>query len=404
MKRFTIVGSGVYAATLCEQLAAAEISEQVEVVLAARNKERLEVIGNACRNRVEQAKPDWQVRTETDLAAAVDGADIIVLLIRVGGLDARRYDETFPGQFGQIGDEGLGLGGISNTWRTIPVLDSVAQTIKANAPNAQVINMLAPLGTTTRLLTDAGLNTVGICELPITTEEKFGGNADLFDYGGINHLGWFTPKNAEAYETLQAGMENGTVDREIVNQYGATTLFYHYRVFNQLAAERMGCAFKPGRAAQLQDLTDEVLDDFRNRPSEQSAALTARETPWFDRGLVPIVTALLGGTEANGFVNTMNQHDGQRLVPQLADNAIVEVRAKWHSGGFTPTSSSLLTDECVKFLQAVSNADDLAYRGSVERDLSLIHQAIERLPITMDRKDSAAVLSAISNQKLTKAA
>lgn len=326
---------------------------------------------------------------------------MIVLLVRVGGLSARQYDEKFPGEFGQIGDEGLGLGGIANTWRTLPVLSSIANVIKTHAPAARVINMLAPLGTTTRLLIERGLNTVGICELPTTTEEAFGGDADKFDYGGLNHLGWFTPRTDAAAQILA---NTDAVDRETVKRFGATTLFYYYRVFDPSAASRMSCAFQSGRAGQLQDLTDEVLRDFEQHPSERSQALAARATPWFDRALVPIMSALLGGAEFDGFVNARNGSADRRLVPHLSDDAIVEVRAKWHANGFTPTSSSQHSPECVKFLQAVSAADDLAYRGAIERDMSLVHQAVTALPLAIERKHHGAILQAICNQTIAEAA
>ena len=224
MKRITIVGAGVYAATLCEQLAAGEANEPLEIVIAAQNEQRLSVIANACGARVAMLRPDWRVAADTNLARAVEGASLIVLLVRVGGLAARRYDETFPSLFGQVGDEGLGLGGVANTWRTLPVLASIARTIRTNAPEAKVINMLAPLATTTRLLCDAGIDAVGICELPITTEEQFGGNADLFDYAGVNHLGWFIPRGKQGERVLAAAADAGHADRRSLRGHNAFLL------------------------------------------------------------------------------------------------------------------------------------------------------------------------------------
>ena len=404
MKRITIVGAGVYAATLCEQLAAGEADEPLEIVIAAQNEQRLQTIASACGARVAMLRPDWRVSADTNLAQAVEGASLVVLLVRVGGLAARRYDETFPSQFGQVGDEGLGLGGIANTWRTLPVLTSIAETIRTNAPGAKVINMLAPLATTTRLLCDTGIDAVGICELPITTEEQFGGNGDLFDYAGVNHLGWFTPRSKQGERVLAAAVDAGHADREIVDRFGATTLFYYYRVFNQAAARRMNCAFKPGRAAQLQDLTDQVLSDFQQRPAELSPALTQRATPWFDRGLIPIMNALLGGPEVQGFVNTPNLFEGTRLVPQLYDRAIVEVRTTWNAHGVAPRCASTLTDEAASFVQAVSEADELAYRGSIERNPSLIQQAVARLPLDISKQNQNAIVNAVCVQDVARAA
>lgn len=392
MKRITIVGSGVYAATLCEQLAAAPFAQSLAITLAARNQRRLVTIGNYCEHRIASRR-DWTLRTETNLASAVEGADIIVLLVRVGGLQARAYDETFPTWFGQIGDEGLGLGGLSNTWRTLPVLQSIADTITNVAPAARVINMLAPLGTTTRLLQDAGLNAVGICELPITTEEDLGGSRSLFDYAGLNHLGWFTPNCDAGCSVLNRAVEAGLTDETVARELGAAGLFYYYRVFDPAAAARMGCGFKLGRAMQLQDLTERVLAEFE-RPEVASSTLNARATPWFDRGLIPILTALFdetGRAGFDGFVNTTN--DG--LVPQLPDDGIVEVRATWREDGATPTACQNLDSGPIRFLQAVCEADSHAYQAAVARDPHKLRQAISALPLPILTNQHAAIVDAI---------
>src|SRR3954452_11857132 len=157
----TIVGGGVFAPRLCEVLAErlAHIP-QLELRLSARRSDRLAIVTRHTRARLAGRRPGWSVEGSSDLAIAAAGADLVVLLVRVGGLEARAWDETFPRRFGLVGDEGLGPGGIANAWRTLPELRRIAQAVQRAAPGARVLNLMAPLGITTRFLLEQGLDAV----------------------------------------------------------------------------------------------------------------------------------------------------------------------------------------------------------------------------------------------------
>ena len=54
--------------------------------------------------------------------------------------------------------------------------------------------------------------------------------------------------------------------------------------------------------------------------------------------------------------------------------------------------------------RAVSEADEFAYRGSVERDPSLIQQAVATLPLEISKKNYGAILQTICSQDMARAA
>ena len=64
-----------------------------------------------------------------DLDRALDGADFVLIQIRVGGQQARLSDETVPLACGCIGQETTGAGGFAKALRTVPVVLAIAERV-----------------------------------------------------------------------------------------------------------------------------------------------------------------------------------------------------------------------------------------------------------------------------------
>ena len=118
--------------------------------------------------------------------------------IRVGGLAARVQDERVALGLGLLGQETTGPGGIAYALRTIPVARSIAERVRAVAPQAWFINFTNPAGMVTEAMRDVlGDRVVGICDTPITMARRAAGLLGVdprtrveLDYVGLNHLGW----------------------------------------------------------------------------------------------------------------------------------------------------------------------------------------------------------------------
>ncbi len=90
----------------------------------------LELVASEMRRRVAGLLgAPVTVATRTDLASALDGADVVVNAVRIGGLDARAFDETYPQRTACPGEETMGSGRLANalahgagarsTWATV---------------------------------------------------------------------------------------------------------------------------------------------------------------------------------------------------------------------------------------------------------------------------------------------
>jgi 6-phospho-beta-glucosidase len=402
----TIVGGGVYAPRLCEALAHALPAPVAHLSLSARDPARLQVLATHAAGRLSAIRPEWSVLAARSLDAALEHSSLVVLLARVGGFAARAWDEEFPRRYGLVGDEGLGPGGIANAWRTIPELDHIAGAIGRVAPEARVLNLMAPLGITTRLLLDRGLAALGLCELPAMTLHHWLVRADRspedarWHYAGLNHLGWFWDLVVESRDLLQAlagsaelTREGFPIDGPTLEHYHAAPLRYYYEIFDVDARARLGMQRRPGRAQELSALANTLLGRFAAAPGADAPESDRRPTPWLDLAVAPIAAAMLDGRSHLSFVNLRNGD----LLPELPPEQIVELTATFGGAEVRPVRPGPLPPEVAGFLHEVGEVEALTYRAAVQRDPDLLTQAMSALPLRIGRAE-AHELAALARQ------
>ena len=134
--------------------------------------------------------------TTSDLDAGVDGADAVLLQLRVGGQAARGQDETWPLECGCVGQETTGAGGLAKAMRTVPVVLDIASRVQRASPDAWIVDFTNPVGIVTRALLEAGHKAVGLCNVAIGFQRRFAGMLGVepervrLDHVGLNHLTW----------------------------------------------------------------------------------------------------------------------------------------------------------------------------------------------------------------------
>src|ERR687888_383535 len=111
-----------------------------ELVLVDPAAERLELVGGLARRIFAREGHGGRVVTTSDLDAGIDGADAVLLQLRVGGQAARDEDETWPLECGCVGQETTGAGGLAKALRTVPVVLDIAERVTKAAPDAWIID------------------------------------------------------------------------------------------------------------------------------------------------------------------------------------------------------------------------------------------------------------------------
>ena len=98
-----------------------------ELVLLDIDRERLDVVGALAERMMRRAGWAGRLTLTDDRVEAIDGADFVIVQLRVGGNQARYRDETIPPRFGCIGQETTGPGGFAKALRTVPVVLELAE-------------------------------------------------------------------------------------------------------------------------------------------------------------------------------------------------------------------------------------------------------------------------------------
>ena len=192
MKLTIIGGAGVRVPLLVRGLVASDLPVD-EIALFDIDQNRQRAIASLAAHVAGRAR----VAAEARLAAALDGADLVVTSIRVGGIAQRARDEQTALSFGLVGQETVGPAGFAMAARTIPPMVAYAREVQRRAPDAWIINFTNPVGIVTQaVIAETGARIIGICDTPTELFEEIehalgrpSAECD-FDYFGLNHLGW----------------------------------------------------------------------------------------------------------------------------------------------------------------------------------------------------------------------
>src|SRR5690554_3324180 len=112
-----------------------KITEVVLIDLES-NAKRLDIVTNFARRMFHKHQMDIDVEQTFNQRHGIIDADFVVIQIRVGFMEARYIDETIPPKFDMLGHESIGIGGMFNALRTVPIIYEIIDDIKELAPKA----------------------------------------------------------------------------------------------------------------------------------------------------------------------------------------------------------------------------------------------------------------------------
>jgi alpha-galactosidase len=202
MAKIAIIGAGslIFTKTLSMDILATEALEDSELCLMDLDKAKLDRMQAFVQRVIDENHKPAKVSSTLDRREALEGANYVVIVIQVGGLDAFSLDYEIPLKYGVdqcIGDS-LGPGGIFRGLRTIPVLADIARDMAEICPDAVMLNYANPMAACCLGLgrvTDMPF--IGLCHGVQTTLDLIGGYTDTpkdqidFLCAGINHMAWF---------------------------------------------------------------------------------------------------------------------------------------------------------------------------------------------------------------------
>jgi len=405
MPRIAMIGAGsvIFCKTLMNDIMATPGLEGSEFALMSPTETKLRKMEAFAKDVIRENNLPAKVWATTDRRKALTGADYVILMIQVGGVDAFQMDYEIPMKYGVdecIGDS-MGPGGIFRALRTIPVLIDIANDVQELCPNALVLNYANPMAANCWALgTVPGLKFVGLCHGVQTTMDLIAGYCGLakhqidFTCAGINHMAWFLRLEHEGrdlYPELKAKFEkpeyyiNEKVRGEVMRHFG-----YFMTESTGHLSEYVPWFRKNAKALDLYcDQPDfggatgayyrycRMLDDkFRNTDplSIESKKLEKRSAEYCSYIIEAVETDKI--FRLNGNV----RNDG--FITNLPNGCCVEVPIYVDAMGLHPTVVGNLPSQCAALNMTNVVGQGLAVEAAIAGDPERAMQAIALDPLT----------------------
>jgi 6-phospho-beta-glucosidase len=408
MKIAVVGGGSTYTPELVSGLAREQDRLNAkELILQDIDAERLEVVGGLAGRMLARDGFPGALTLTGDLDAALDGADFVIVQIRVGGHQARLSDETVPLACGCIGQETTGAGGLAKALRTVPVVLAIADRARERAADdAWIVDFTNPVGIVTRALLDAGHRAVGLCNVAIGFQRAIAAMLGIaprrivVDQVGLNHLTWvravrvdgsdFLPELLESHGAELA--EDVDLPYEVLEELGAIPSYY-LRYFYQhdkvLAEQRQGVP----RATTVAEIERKLLEQYRDPDlAEKPALLERRGGAFYSEAAVGLVSSLVAGSGEVHEVDLRNEG----TLDGLADDDVVEVPARVSSGTIEPLPQAPLAPELLGLVQHVAAYERLAAQAAVSGDAEIARKALLTHPL-IGQWDTATELVELLN-------
>ncbi|TXS55199.1 6-phospho-beta-glucosidase [Streptomyces sp. t39] len=396
MKLAVVGGGSTYTPELIDGFARMRDTLPItELVLIDPAADRLELVGGLARRIFAKQGHAGTIVTTSDLDAGVEGADAVLLQLRVGGQAARQQDETWPLECGCVGQETTGAGGLAKALRTVPVVLDIAERVRRSNPDAWIIDFTNPVGIVTRALLGAGHKAVGLCNVAIGLQRKFAKLLDVtpgqvhLDHVGLNHLTWETgvriggpdgedvlPKLlAEHGEAVAADLR---LPRHLLERLGVVPSYYlrYFYAHDEVVEESRT---KPSRAAEVAAMERQLLEMYGDPALDEKPELLAkRGGAFYSEAAVDLAASLLGGEGGRvQVVNTLNRG----TLPFLPDDAVVEVQARVGADGAVPLPVPRLDPLYAGLIAQVTAYEDLALEAALRGGRDRVFRALLAHPL-----------------------
>ena len=394
--KIAVVGGGsTYTPELIEGIAVRGDRLPVdELVLLDIAPDRLEIVGSFARRMLRRLGWTGRLTLTGDTDAAIDGADFVLVQLRVGGQSARLLDETVPLRFGTIGQETTGAGGFAKALRTVPiVLDLAERTARRGAPGHWLIDFTNPVGIVSQALLDDGHRAIGLCNVAIGFQrryaERFGVAPEhvRLEHVGLNHLSWERAVIVDGVDRLPELIANDADDIadevrmpvELIRAIRAIPSYYlrYYYLFETVLAEQRSAGHGT-RAEEVRDIEQRLLEMYRDPAlDEKPDLLGQRGGAFYSEAAAQLMASLYDGAGDVQVVDVRN--DG--AIPDLPAGAVVEVPALIDRDGARPLPLAPLAPEMRGLVQAAKAYEELAVEAARSGDRAVALRALIANPL-----------------------
>jgi 6-phospho-beta-glucosidase len=392
--KLTVVGGGsTYTPEIVDGLVRLRDRLDVtELALHDISADRLDILAAMSRRMLAAGGHPAVVTAHRDLLRAADGAEIVLVQLRVGGQDARLNDELLPLRCDCVGQETTGAGGLAKALRTVPVMLDVAHQVRSVNADAWIIDFTNPVGIVTRALHQAGhQRVVGLCSGAVVFQRHFAKLLDVaadrlqLDHVGLNHLTWERRVLLDGEDVLPRLLtEHG--DRvarasglpvELLRWLGTVPSYYlrYYYSHDEVVAEQKA---RGVRAQEVMQIEQRLLAQYADETvTAKPDLMTRRGGAHYSEAALDLMTSLLRG---DGRVHVVNLPNGTTL-PFLPPDSVIEVPATVSADGPVPRPVQPVEPLLAGLIAHVTAYEQLALDAAVRGGRDRVFRALLAHPL-----------------------
>lgn len=365
------------------------------LVLHDIDRERLDIVGGMAQRMLARQGYDGEIELTGELDTALEGADAVLLQIRVGGQAARLHDETIPALCGCVGQETTGAGGLAKAMRTVPVVLDIARRAREIANDgAWIVDFTNPVGVVTRALLDEGHRAIGLCNVAINFQRQISARLGvspervLVDQVGLNHLTWIRSVWLDGHDVLGDVLdgfgdhlaEEIGLPRQLLDDLGAIPSYYLRYFYAEREVVTKQRHEQP-RAAVVAEIEQGLLEMYRDPAIDvKPELLEQRGGAFYSEAAIQLLAALFSDSGATLVVDTRN---GDALQGLAADD-VVELPARVDASGATPLPQRPLAPELLGLAQHVAAYERIASQAARAGDNDLARMALMTNPLVRE--------------------
>jgi alpha-galactosidase len=390
---FLGAGSVVFTRQLTADLFRFDDLPSLRIVLHDIDADRLAVAHGTAQQLARRFGRDAEIVATLDRREALTGADFVINMIQVGGIDATRIDLEVPARHGlkqTIGDT-TGVGGVFRALRTFPVLSGIAADMLELCPDAWFLNYTNPMAMNVWWLSVVApsIKAVGLCHSVYWTVhdlcELIGVPMEGTHYraAGVNHQAWLTEWSRDGeslYPALRAAIAaDPELERRVrvemfrrigfypteTSEHSSEYLDWFLRSPEQIERFRI-------EPLQYIGISEHNVAEFEHA----KAAIAAGEDLELEEGAAEyapqIIHSILTGTERVIHANVVNRG----LIDNLPDGAVVEVPARVDRDGVHPEPVGDIPTQGAALNRTYLSVAELTIEAARTGDPDRVRQAV----------------------------
>jgi alpha-galactosidase len=396
MTRVVFLGAGsvVFTRQLVTDLLRFDDLPTIDLVLHDIDQGRLDVAVGTAEQISGRLSRAVNVSSSLDRRAALDGADFVVNMIQVGGIDATRIDLELPFSFGlrqTIGDT-TGVGGIFRALRTFPVLSGIARDMRELCPDALFLNYTNPMAMNVWWFATVApaVRAAGLCHSVYWTVHEMNEllgvpfEGTTFRAAGVNHQAWlyeWSHGGESLYPKLDAKIAADPELRRRVRVEMYTRLGYYPTETSEHSSEYLSWFLRDD--AQIEKFRLEPLEYLRISQEnvtefrDAQVSLAAGDDLELDDSgdaaeyAPQIIHAILTDAEQEVHVNVVNNG----LIDNLPQGAVVEVPARVSGAGLEPIAVGEIPPQGAALNRSYLSVAELTVQAALTGSRDLVKQA-----------------------------